>query len=143
MHSKVLSWESQHAGIPIHLWDSRKDSVGIHRIPAELPHSSKLESRNPEVLPPKGFRLSFHARATRRSPDRPGGPPALRPHHSPDKDTPSYYTKNGSSASGVSKMWCVSTFTSRGLFIGPWGSSTDLAKAVTHQVAAGRLRHVS
>jgi hypothetical protein len=25
---------------------SSRDSVGIHRIPAELPHSSKLELRN-------------------------------------------------------------------------------------------------
>jgi hypothetical protein len=29
------------------------------------------------------------------------------PRHSPDKATPSYYTKNGSFKSGISKMWCV------------------------------------
>jgi hypothetical protein len=57
---------------------------------------------------------------------------------------PSYYTKNGSFASGISKMWCVcvSTFIGRGVFIGPWGSSTDMAEAVTHQVVAGRPIHV-
>jgi hypothetical protein len=31
------------------------------------------------------------------------------PDHSPDKATPSYYTKNESFASGISKMWCVSS----------------------------------
>jgi hypothetical protein len=29
-----------------------------------------------------------------------------------------------------------------GGFIGPWGSSTDLAKAVTHQVVAGQPSHL-
>jgi hypothetical protein len=28
----------------------------------------------------------------------------LEPRHSPDKTTPSYYTENGSFASGISKM---------------------------------------
>jgi hypothetical protein len=66
------------------------------------------------------------------------------PHHSPDKATPSYYTNKESFASGISKMWCVcvSTFTSRGVFIGPWGSSTNLAEAVTRQVAVGRPSHM-
>jgi hypothetical protein len=27
--------------------------------------------------------------------------------------------------------------------MGPWGSSTNLAEAVTHQVAAGRRSHVA
>jgi hypothetical protein len=31
----------------------------------------------------------------------------LEPHHSPNKATPSYYTKNESFASEISKMWCV------------------------------------
>jgi hypothetical protein len=38
------------------------------------------------------------------------GQEALRPsepRHSLNKATPSYYTKNGSFASGISKMWCV------------------------------------
>jgi hypothetical protein len=38
------------------------------------------------------------------------GREALRPSepcHSPDKATPSYYTKNESFAGGISKMWCV------------------------------------
>jgi hypothetical protein len=38
---------------------------------------------------------------------------------------------------------CVLSFTSRGVFIGPWGSSTDLAEAVTHQVVAGRPSHMA
>jgi hypothetical protein len=33
---------------------------------------------------------------------------------------------------------CVSTFNGRGVFIGPWESSTDLAEVVTHQVVAGQ-----
>jgi hypothetical protein len=42
----------------------------------------------------------------------PTGLEALRPsepRYSPDKATPIYYTKNGSFASGSSKMWCVSS----------------------------------
>jgi hypothetical protein len=38
------------------------------------------------------------------------GQEALRPsgpRHSPDKAMPSYYTKNESFASGISKVWCV------------------------------------
>jgi hypothetical protein len=75
----------------------------------------------------------------------PIGQEALQPsesRHSPNKAMPSYYTKKESFASGISKMWCVcvcvSTFTGWGVFIGPWGSSTDLTEAVTHQVMAGR-----
>jgi hypothetical protein len=30
------------------------------------------------------------------------------PHHSSDKATPSYYIKNESFASEISKIWCVS-----------------------------------
>jgi hypothetical protein len=36
---------------------------------------------------------------------------------------------------------CVSTFTCRGVFLGSWGSSTNLAEAVTHQVVADRPSH--
>jgi hypothetical protein len=73
---------------------------------------------------------------------------ALRPsepHHSSDKAMPSYYTKKESFASGISKMWCVcvSTFTTRGVFIGPWGSSIDLAEAVTHQMAISQPSHMA
>jgi hypothetical protein len=69
-------------------------------------------------------------------------PEALQPsehHHSPDKAKPSYYTKNKSFASAISKVWCVcSDFHRRGVFIGPSGSSSNLAEAVTRHVAAGR-----
>jgi hypothetical protein len=47
----------------------------------------------------------------------PTGQEALQPsepQHSPDKATPSYYTKNGSFSSGISKIWCVLISTSRG-----------------------------
>jgi hypothetical protein len=59
------------------------------------------------------------------------------PRHSPNKATLSYYTKNESVASGISKMWCMLRFPREGVFIGSWGSSTDLAEAVTQKVAAG------
>jgi hypothetical protein len=68
----------------------------------------------------------------------------LEPHHSPDKATPIYYTKNESFVSGISKMWCVSShFYHRGVFMGPWGSSTNLEKSVWCQVVAGRPSHVA
>jgi hypothetical protein len=37
---------------------------------------------------------------------------------------------------------CVLISTGRGVFIGPWRSSTDLAEVVTHQVVAERPSHV-
>jgi hypothetical protein len=40
-------------------------------------------------------------------------------------------------------VWCVcSDFRRRGIFIGPWESSTNLAKVVTHQVVASQPNHV-
>jgi hypothetical protein len=69
------------------------------------------------------------------------GREALRssePRHSPDKATPSYYSKNESFASEISKSWCVSTFIMRGVFIGVNKTSTDLEKLV-----AGRPSHVA
>jgi hypothetical protein len=36
-----------------------------------------------------------------------------------------------------------SDFHRSGVFIGPWGSSTDLAEVVTHQVVGGRPRNVA
>jgi hypothetical protein len=51
-------------------------SVGIRRIPPELPHSTELEPKSPSN--PNGFRQSFHAQATLRAPDKPGSPPALK-----------------------------------------------------------------
>jgi hypothetical protein len=35
------------------------------------------------------------------------------------------------------------TFTGREVFIGPWGSSTNLAEVVTHQVVTGRPSHMA
>jgi hypothetical protein len=51
--------------------------VGICRISAELPHSTELVLRKPPSNP-NGFRQSFRARATLRTPDKPGSPPVLR-----------------------------------------------------------------
>jgi hypothetical protein len=69
----------------------------------------------------------------------------LEPRHSADKATPSYYTKNESFQSRISKVWCVCVLISTGgrVFIGPWGSSTDLAEPVTRQVATGQPSHVA
>jgi hypothetical protein len=62
----------------------------------------------------------------------------LEPRHSADKATPSYYTMNESFASGISKIWCVSSLLHhRGVFIGLWGSSADFEKSVWHQLVAG------
>jgi hypothetical protein len=71
---------------------------------------------------------------------------ALRPsepRHSPDMATPSYYTKNESFASGISKCGVCQIFTSMEVFIGPWRSSNDLAEVVTHHVVAGRPSHMA
>jgi hypothetical protein len=38
---------------------------------------------------------------------------------------------------------CVSTFTGSGVFVGPWGSATDLVEALTRQVVVGRASHVA
>jgi hypothetical protein len=38
---------------------------------------------------------------------------------------------------------CVLISTGGGLVIGPWGSSTDLAEAVSHHVTAGRPSHMA
>jgi hypothetical protein len=66
------------------------------------------------------------------------------PFHSPDKATPSNYTKNESFARGISKMWCVSShFHCREVFIGPCGSSTDLEKSVWCQVVASQPSHMA
>jgi hypothetical protein len=50
--------------------------VRIHRISAELPHSTELGLKNP--LNPNGFQQIFHTQATLRIPDKSGSPPALR-----------------------------------------------------------------
>jgi hypothetical protein len=44
------------------------------------------------------------------------------PRHSPDEATPSYYTKNDSFASGISKMWRVSSHFHRrgGIYKAVW-----------------------
>jgi hypothetical protein len=71
---------------------------------------------------------------------------ALRPsapHHPSDKATPSYYTKNESFASEISKMWCVLISTNRGVFIVVQGGVTNLVKSLTHQVVVGRPSHMA
>jgi hypothetical protein len=58
---------------------------------------------------------------------------------------PSYYTKKENFASGISKIWCVCVcrLSPVGVFIEPWGSTTDLAEAVTYQVVAGQPSYVA
>jgi hypothetical protein len=76
---KSEAWKQSDPDRPrllLHPMYSSRDSVGIHRIPVELPHSRKLELINP--VGPEGFRQSFCARAMRRAPNRPGGSLALR-----------------------------------------------------------------
>jgi hypothetical protein len=80
-------------------------SVGIQRIQAEPPHSSKLEPRNPmgpRRIPTELLCLSYEEGSI--------GWEALQnsePRHSPGKAVPSYYTMIECFASGISKMWCV------------------------------------
>jgi hypothetical protein len=91
------------SGLLLHPRYEQRLSIRIHRIREELPHSSKLEPRNP-VRPRR-----ILAQLSRSSYDE-GFQQARRPSepcHSPDKATPSYYTKKGSFASGISKMWCM------------------------------------
>jgi hypothetical protein len=75
----------------------------------ELPHSSKLvptKPIGPQKIPTELLRPSYEG-------GLPIGREALRPsepHHSPDKATPRYYSKNESFTSGISKIWCVSSY---------------------------------
>jgi hypothetical protein len=83
--------------------DSLSEFIGFLWIPTELPHSSKLDLRNP-IRPPKDSGISS---VLELQGGLPTGQEALRPsepQHSPDKATPSYYTKNGSFSSGISKI---------------------------------------
>jgi hypothetical protein len=55
----------------------RRLSVRICRIPAEFLHLTELELKK-LCLSLNGFWQSFHARATPRTPNKPGSPPAHR-----------------------------------------------------------------
>jgi hypothetical protein len=112
--------------------------VRIHRILAELPHSTKLEPRNligPWMIPTE-IPQSSHEEGSRQD-GRPSGPQSLstlliRPH------LPSTLRMRAlqveSPKCGVSPH-----FHRRGVFIGTWGSSTDLEMSVWHQVVFGWL----
>jgi hypothetical protein len=133
-----MLWVSRQVKIPIHKRDSRVGSLSefvefrqsSRSWPTRAPklHLNWMDFGRTSALELRGGLLI--------------GREALWPLgacHSPDKATPSYYTKNESFASGISKMWCVSShFHRRGVFIGPWGSFTDLEKSVWHLVLAGR-----
>jgi hypothetical protein len=114
-------------------------SVEIHRILAELLHSSNLELRNP--VGPRRIPPSSYEEGSRQV-GRPSGPQSFTtlPRRLRLATTLRMralqveYPKCGV---------CVSTFTGRGVFIWPWGSSTDLAEAVTRQVAASQPSHVA
>jgi hypothetical protein len=73
---------------------SDPDRPGLLLHPRYWSRDSLSESR--------GFWQSFRTRATRRSLDWPEALLPLEPHDSPDKATPSYYTKNESFGSGIS-----------------------------------------
>jgi hypothetical protein len=121
-------------------------SIIIYRILVELPHSSKLEPRNPigsRRIPIELPRSSY--KESSRQARRPSGPQSLatlqtRLRLATTLRMGALQVK--SPKCGVCVCVCVLTFTSRGVFIGQWGSSTYLAEAVTHQVAAGRPRHM-
>jgi hypothetical protein len=88
---------------------SDPDKPGLLLDPSYSSRASMLEQTRAEKLcrTPKD---SDRASALELRGGLPTGQEALRPsepRHSPDKTTPSYYTKNGSFASGISKMWCV------------------------------------
>jgi hypothetical protein len=64
-------------GLLLHPRYSSRDSlVGIHRILVELPHLTKLESRNP--IRPRRIPTELPHSSYEEGPDRPGDPPALR-----------------------------------------------------------------
>jgi hypothetical protein len=82
--------------------DSLLDSIGFSK-------ASALEQTRAEK-PCRTLKDSGSASALEVRGGLPTGQEALHPsepHHSPNKAMPSYYTKNGTFASGISKMWCV------------------------------------
>jgi hypothetical protein len=112
-------------------------------IPTELLHSSKLELRNP-VRPrriPTELPCSSYEEGSRQG-GRPSGPQSLttlltRLHLATTIRMRALQVEFP--CNGV----CVcSDFHRRGVFIGSWGSSNDLAEAVTRQVVVGRPSHV-
>jgi hypothetical protein len=117
-------------------------SVGIHRILAKLPHSSKLQSRNhvrpqriPAELPRSTYEEGF------RQAKRPSNPKSLT--ILPTRLCLATTLKKRALQVESKKCGVCVDFHHRGLFMGPWGSSTDLAEAVTCQVVADRPSHVA
>jgi hypothetical protein len=132
-----MLWVSQQVRIPIHRRDSRVGTLSkfiefqqsSHTRPtrARRTLSTRMDYSKASTLEQQGGLLTGHEALW-----------PSEPRHSPNNATPSYYTENESFASGISKMWCVSSHFHRGgVFIGPWGSSTDLEKLVWHQLVAG------
>jgi hypothetical protein len=129
-------------GLLFHPRYSSRDSVGIHRIPAELLHSSKLEPRNP-IRPwriPIDLPRSSYKEGSWQA-KRPSSPQSLT-----TLPTRLHLATTLRMRALQMEFPCnglCSDFHQRGLFIGPWGCSTDLAEAVTHQVAVSRPSHVA
>jgi hypothetical protein len=110
-------------------------SIRIHRIPAELPHSSKLEPRNP-IRP---WRISVELSCSSydegsRQAKWPSGPQSLAT--LPTSLHLATTIRMGALQVESPNCGVCSDFHRRGVFIGLCWSSTDLVEAVTNQVAA-------
>jgi hypothetical protein len=96
--------------------------VRIHRIPAELPHSSYEEG-------------------SRRA-GRPSGPQSLTTLLTRLR-LATTIRMEAFQVEFLCNGVCVSTFTVKGVFIGVSGTSTDLERSVWRQVVADRTSHVA
>jgi hypothetical protein len=133
---KYEAWKQSDSNRPrllLHPRYSSRDSVGIHRILTEFLHSSKLELRNP--VGPRRI-LAELPRSSYEEGSRQAGRPS-----SPQSLTTlltrlrlATTLRMGALQVESSKCGVCAKFHWREVFIGPWGSSTDLAEVVTHQV---------
>jgi hypothetical protein len=117
-------------------------SVGIHRIPIELPHSSKLEPRN--LVGPRRISAELPCSSYEEDPQqarRPSSPQSLTT--LPTRLRLATTLRMGALQVESPKCGvCVCRLSFLGGIYGQWGSSTNLAKAVTRQVATVRPSHV-
>jgi hypothetical protein len=130
-------------GLLLHPRYLSRDSTRIYRIPSELLHSSKLEPRNPigpQSIPIEVMCLSYEEGSLRAG--RPSSPQSLATLLIRLRLATTLRMRAlqvGFPGNGV----CVLISTGGGVLIGPWGSSTDLAEAVNHQVTTDWPSHVA